>query len=850
MEQIKRYKKVEREESSDSNSEKSSSSSSSSSSESENSEKSKDRRLSSSNNKSSGSKSNKSNKKSSRNEHGKPRKSNRQHRRKSTRSRSNSRSRRSSRSRASSKSSRNSRGDKSFISSINDSRIGNTGNGANGFDQWNPRRSRSSSESDLSSLEPDRSRMNADNTLSNITQRLFTPTKSGNDPARRTITRDNSRSRTPRSFRVEVDNDTAKRVKKSNEQYTATGPPKLPEIVNLTKFHEWQNNLVKFVERLPGYVNGMLTQRPDWGKMSRIEQEYMRDIYINIHGWLAKAGGENSKVTAATKGIKTYPYPDIVRWWSAVNDIYAISNTEIDRKVTHLHTLYQFPTESSRTYYTRFQGKYTELLDLGKELHDEEIGLMIFKGLTPTNKRLLHPFMANHNLNCTLSNMSKLCKYADEMDEDPNPNTSLVIPPAVTFQANLATNNDAQPDIRSIYGTVNNRYDRENRNSNGNYSRFNNRRQQNNRGRHQHNYRPNNQQSNNANNYVGEYQGYQRQGDERTIHFTNSSNDYSYQQSPNNGAQDLRMLHVHPDRRNNIRTSTIQSPNNFAVPNTANNAGGLSYEMMSNGNLAWFMNGREIAAPTDNNSNGGANHLKRSLDTMEQDTGPRRQPNARGAIDENRNQRMRSDSNLAANLVTEVNDLITPYDYCLGYPDFLDYYVDQLSFLNAEQRSWFPDYLGRYFDMIEAADAEWGQDDYAERYGDYISPYNISEKYLVDMSRVYVCALTTIVTDGSNTKESTSNTATQSTVSTTAVTSEAIAQLDFSTIIANLRQFSLNPDIMSRVGEAEMELIRGVYELVQSKSTDEKKEEEPIERDTNNESHDRNADGVSRSAGV
>ena len=263
--------------------------------------------------------------------------------------------------------------------------------------------------------------------------------------------------------------------------------------------------------------------------------------------------------------------------------------------------------------------------------------------------------------------------------------------------------------------------------------------------------------------------------------------------------------------------------------------------MMSNGNLAWFMNGREIDAPTDNNSNRGANHLKRSLDTMEQGAGPRRPPNARGAIDGNRNQRMRSDSNLAANLVTEVNDLITPYDYCLGYPDFLDYYVDQLSFLNAEQRSWFPDYLGRYFDMIETADAEWGQDDYAERYGDYISPYDISEKYLVDMSRVYVCALTTIVTDGSNTTESssTSNTTTQSTVSTTAVTSEAIAQLDFSTIIANLRQFSLNPELMSRVGEAEMELIRGVYELVQSKSTVEEKEEAPIKSDTNNESHEK-----------
>jgi len=39
----------------------------------------------------------------------------------------------------------------------------------------------------------------------------------------------NGGSRTPRFFRVEMDNDTAKRVKVSNEQYTTTGSPKLPE---------------------------------------------------------------------------------------------------------------------------------------------------------------------------------------------------------------------------------------------------------------------------------------------------------------------------------------------------------------------------------------------------------------------------------------------------------------------------------------------------------------------------------------------------------------------------------------------------------------------------------------------
>ena len=209
-----------------------------------------------------------------------------------------------------------------------------------------------------------------------------------------------------------------------------------------------------------------------WNQMSKRKQEYLRDVYSNIHGWLAKAGSENSRVTAATKGIKTFPYPDLVAWWSAVHDIYAISNTEIDRKVTNLHSLYQLPNETSRNYYTRFEAKYTELIDLGKELHDEEIGLMIFKGLSPMNKRLLHPFMSTHNLNCTLTNMSKLCKYADEMDEDPNPNKIVGTTSAIPLQANLVSNEPNRDDQRSVYGTVNNRIDAlrgiDNRNYQGN----------------------------------------------------------------------------------------------------------------------------------------------------------------------------------------------------------------------------------------------------------------------------------------------------------------------------------------------------------------------------------------------
>jgi len=60
--------------------------------------------------------------------------------------------------------------------------------------------------------------------------------------------------------------------------------------------------------------------------------------------------------------------------------------------------------------------KYTEVKDLGRDLHDGVICLKVFRDLL-YNKRLLHPFMANHDPDCTLENISELCNYADEMDE-------------------------------------------------------------------------------------------------------------------------------------------------------------------------------------------------------------------------------------------------------------------------------------------------------------------------------------------------------------------------------------------------------------------------------------------------
>jgi hypothetical protein len=224
----------------------------------------------------------------------------------------------------------------------------------------------------------------ADDTLNSITQRLFTPSKNERDSNYRRSSRISPK--TPRLLKVRVDNDTLKRVKKSNEQYCASGPPKLPENATMAKFHEWQNNLRNFIERLPGYRNGMLEKHPKYDRLRSSERSNLREVYANIYGWLAKSGSENSKVIMKTKNISTSPYADIVNWWKSVKSIYAISNTEIDRKVQQLDSIYQFPQELCKIYFSRFEGKYTEIRDLGKVIHDDDLGIKVYRGLTPPNK--------------------------------------------------------------------------------------------------------------------------------------------------------------------------------------------------------------------------------------------------------------------------------------------------------------------------------------------------------------------------------------------------------------------------------------------------------------------------------
>jgi len=91
-----------------------------------------------------------------------------------------------------------------------------------------------------------------------------------------------------------MDNDTNSRVKKSSKQYTPSGPPILSE--NATLSNEWQKICAdSWKDYQDIYIDGMLTRRPNFDRMPWERKDYMRDIYINIHGWLAKAGAKAPK---------------------------------------------------------------------------------------------------------------------------------------------------------------------------------------------------------------------------------------------------------------------------------------------------------------------------------------------------------------------------------------------------------------------------------------------------------------------------------------------------------------------------------------------------------------------------
>ena len=257
-----------------------------------------------------------------------------------------------------------------------------------------------------------------DATISMIEKKYLTPTKAVESESDDDNQHEFLESST---IKAELGRRTSKRLKKCHENYTSKGPPVLGENPTVEIFYAWKANLKIFIERMPGYVNGMLKKRPDFENLNKKDQKMLIEVYQNIMVWLAKAGCDNRKVNNKTKGISMKPYPDIVGWWKSVNDIFALSQITLDNMKSKLYTVYQFKGEKLVSYYTRFETKVNELKDLGMELKGSKMGVILFKGLLGYNRRTISMFLSENRVKCSLTAMSSICKWLDDLDEDRHP---------------------------------------------------------------------------------------------------------------------------------------------------------------------------------------------------------------------------------------------------------------------------------------------------------------------------------------------------------------------------------------------------------------------------------------------
>lgn len=258
-----------------------------------------------------------------------------------------------------------------------------------------------------------------DATISMIEKNYLTPTKAGGE----SDSDDDNRHDLLESstIKAELGRRTSKRLKRCHENYTSKGPPVLGENPSVENFYAWKANLKIFIERMPGYVNGMLKKRPDFDNLKKRDQKMLIEVYQNIMVWLAKAGSDNRKVNSKTKGVAMKPYPDIVGWWKSVNDIFALSQITLDNMKSKLHAVYQLKGEKLVSYYTRFETKVNELKDLGMQLKSSKMGLILFKGLLGYNRRTITMFLNENRVKCTLHAMNSICKWLDDLDEDRHP---------------------------------------------------------------------------------------------------------------------------------------------------------------------------------------------------------------------------------------------------------------------------------------------------------------------------------------------------------------------------------------------------------------------------------------------
>ena len=134
-------------------------------------------------------------------------------------------------------------------------------------------------------------------------------------------------------------------------------------------------------------------------------------IYNSIFSWLTLSISLNSRCSNKTRYIRREPFPDIVAWWKSVEEVFALTTSEIDKKVEQINYLKQFSGELCKNYFTRFDDKAIEIKELGRNLDDVHLGDRCIRGMIPNNRSQANQFLIASRLKSTMVNFWDICKY-------------------------------------------------------------------------------------------------------------------------------------------------------------------------------------------------------------------------------------------------------------------------------------------------------------------------------------------------------------------------------------------------------------------------------------------------------
>ena len=183
-----------------------------------------------------------------------------------------------------------------------------------------------------------------------------------------------------------------------------------------------------------------MTIEPDFEFMREADQKFLVRIYNSIFSWLTLSISLNSRCSNKTRNIRREPFPDIVAWWKSVEEVFALTTSEIDKKVEQINYLKQFSGELCKNYFTRFDDKAIEIKELGRNLDDVYLGDRCIRGMIPNNRSQANQFLIASRLKSTMVNVWDICKYIDEMNEDNNAKKEEIRALAVSNSEHIGNN--------------------------------------------------------------------------------------------------------------------------------------------------------------------------------------------------------------------------------------------------------------------------------------------------------------------------------------------------------------------------------------------------------------------------